>query len=126
MLFRSQLDVASLDLAGPFSAEEIAYALFSMDMHSSPGPDGFSPSFYKHFWASVKLALLDLLADFHAGTLLLDGLNRAHLVLLPKRDGVHSADAFRPISLQNCPIKLFSKVMLNGARGSIPVYSSKP
>jgi hypothetical protein len=41
----------------------------------------------------------------------LDGLNRTFLVLLPKKDGANTADAFR--SLQNCPMKLFTKVLAN-------------
>ena len=57
--------------------------------------------------------MTQLFCAFYDGSLDLDGLNRAHLVLLPKKDGVRTADGFRPISLQNCPMKLFSKVMVN-------------
>ena len=39
------LDLASCDLSAPFSASEITTALFAMDMHASPGPDGFGPPF---------------------------------------------------------------------------------
>jgi len=42
------------------------------------------------------------------------------LVLIPKKAGVRTADAFRPISLQNCPMKLFTKVMANRLRAAIP------
>jgi len=84
-----------------------------MDVHASPGPDGFGPSFYRHFWPSLKHDMTQLFCAFYDGSLDLDGLNRAHLVLLPKKDGVRTADGFRPISLQNCPMKLFSKVMVN-------------
>lgn len=48
------------------------------------------------------------------------GLNRAHLILLPKKEGVVTADTFRPISLQNCPMKLFTKVLVNMLRSAIP------
>ena len=65
--------------------------------------------------------MLWLFHDFHVGTLDLDGLNRALLVLLPKKDGVRTADTFRPISLQNCPMKLFSKVMVNRLKPAIPI-----
>jgi hypothetical protein len=43
----------------------------------------------------------------------LDGLNRAFLVLLPKKDGARTAASFRPISLQGCLVKSFAKVMTN-------------
>jgi len=100
--------------------DEIVAALFAMDMHSSPGPDGFGPSFYKAFWQFVRDDLLWLFNNFHAGTLDLDGLNRALLVLLSKKDGVRTVDTFWPISLQNCPMKLFSKVMVNRLKPVIP------
>jgi hypothetical protein len=77
--------------------QELSAALFSMDMFSNPGPDGFGPSFYKAFWLNLKNFLLDGLADCHEGRLDLDGLNRAHLVLLPKGEGVRKADGFWPI-----------------------------
>jgi hypothetical protein len=101
--------------------EELSAALFSMDMFSSPGPDGFEPSFYKTFWPNCKHLLLTWLADCHEGRANLDGINRAHLVLLPKGEGVRKADGFRPISLQNCPMKVFSKILVNRLKPSILV-----
>ena len=54
--------------------------------------------------------MLHLFEQFYDGSLDLDCLNRAHLVLIPKKENSRTADAFRPISLQNCPMKLFTKV----------------
>ena len=57
-----------------------------------------------------------LFTEFHAGTLNLDGLNRALLVLLLKKKGVrcappmHSDPSLCKIGL---PMKLFSKAMIN-------------
>ena len=72
-------------ISGSFTMSEITTALFAMDMHSSPGPDGFGPSFYKHFWNVLRDDVLLLFNDFHAGALDLDGLNRALLVQLPQK-----------------------------------------
>ena len=107
------MDVASCNLSMPFSNSEITEALFAMDTRASPGPDGFGPSFYRKFWPSIGPDVHHLFAGFFYGTLDLDGLNRALLVLIPKKEGVWTADGFRPISLQNYPMKLFSKVMVN-------------
>jgi hypothetical protein len=114
------LSVAHLPLSDPFTADEISEALFAMDMNASPGPDGFEPAFYKFFWANLKPYVLQLFRDFHSGSIDLDGLNRAHLILLPKHDGVQSSDGYCPISLQNCLTK-FSKVMANRLKAVIPV-----
>jgi len=51
----------------------------------------------------------------------MDGLNRALLVLLPKKEGIRTPDGFRPISLQNWPMKLFAKVLVNRLKPSIPL-----
>lgn len=47
--------------------------------------------------------------------------NRATIVLLPKKDDARTADAFRPISLQNCPIKGIAKVLTNRLKPLIPL-----
>jgi hypothetical protein len=91
-----------------------------MDMHASPGPDGFGPSYHNYFWAVLKEDVLRLFYEFHSGNLELDGLNQALLVLHPKKEGVRTADGFRPISLQNCPMKLFPRVMVNRLKPAIP------
>lgn len=109
-----------LDVSAPFSADEISEALFVMDMHANPGPDGFGPSFYKAFWPLLKPRILALFNNFYNGVLNLDALNKAHLVLLPKSETTTQASGFRPISLQNCPMKLISKAMANRVKAAIP------
>jgi hypothetical protein len=96
------MDISSSTLSEPFSISELTHALFAMDVHASPGPDGFGPSFYRHFWSALKNDVLQLFNEFDAGCLDLDGLNHALLVLLPTKEGVRTADGFRPRSLQNC------------------------
>lgn len=72
------------------------------------------------FWPKMKPFIHGLFDDFHSGQLDLDGLNRAHLVLLPKTDNALEAANYRPISLQNCPMKLFSKALVNRLKPAIP------
>lgn len=90
---------------------EIHRAFFDMNVKSSPGPDGFDPAFYRLFLNTVSTDVQGLFSAFHDGTLRLDGMNRAHLVHLPKREGTRSTDAFRPISLQGCLVKSFAKAL---------------
>jgi hypothetical protein len=51
------------------------------------------------------------LQDFFDGVAPLDGLNRAFISLLPKKDVVLTADGFRPISLQNCVMKVVTRIL---------------
>ncbi|KAK1685871.1 hypothetical protein QYE76_046719 [Lolium multiflorum] len=104
----------------PFSIEEIRAALFSMNDNSSPGPDGFGPAFYKRNWDLVKSTLLDSLADFHSLSSDLRPINKSHIVLLPKKEGANRPDNFRPISLQNCCLKIHSKCLTLRLKYLIP------
>jgi hypothetical protein len=48
---------------------------------------------------------------FHRGDAQLEHINRSHMVLLPKKLGAVGVDAFRPICLQNCTMKILSQVL---------------
>jgi phosphomevalonate kinase len=48
---------------------------------------------------------------FHRGDAQLKHINRSHMVLLPKKPGAGGVDAFRPICLQNCTMKILSQVL---------------
>jgi hypothetical protein len=100
--------------------EEISNALYDTDTNANPGPDEFGLSFNRAIWPSVKNDITHLIETFFHGILNLDGLNRMFLVLLPKKDGANTADAFR--SLQNCPMKLFTKVLANRLPLLIPTF----
>jgi hypothetical protein len=104
--------VSGLDaLEDPYSEAEARSALWAMRVDSSPGPDGFGPAFYRAFWDVVRGDVMEFLADFHAGVAPLDGVNRAFTALLPKKADMLTADGFRPISLQNCIMKLVTRIL---------------
>lgn len=86
---------------------------FSMDTILSLGLDSFGPSFYRTFWPVVERDVSALFVAFSTEELNLDRLNRAHLILLPKKDGARTLDAFRPISLQGCFVKVLTKAMVH-------------
>lgn len=72
-----------------------------MNPQASPGLDGFGPFFYRNFWHILKNQIFQLSSQFHKGDADTERINRAHIVLLPKKEVATSPDAFRPISLQN-------------------------
>jgi hypothetical protein len=98
-------------LEAPFTLQEAKDAVWSMRTDSSPGPDGFGPAFFRTFWDVVSPDLMAFLQDFFDGVAPLDGLNRAFISLLPKKDVVLTADGFRPISLQNCVMKVVTRIL---------------
>jgi mannosylglycoprotein endo-beta-mannosidase len=91
-----------------------------MNDNSSPEPDGFGPAFFKKNWDLVKLNLLDSLSSFHNLSSDLRPINKSHIILLPKKEGANKPDNFRPISLQNCCLKVHTNVLLSGSGTSSP------
>ena len=80
------LDSSGLD--NPFTEAEIWAAVCSSPAEKAPGPDGFSGSFYKACWLTIKDDLVAVFNKFHrlaVGDFA--SLNRAVIALLPKKDG---------------------------------------
>jgi len=57
---------------------------------------------------------------FYRGKADLERLNRSHMVLIPKKLAAVEVDAFRPICLQNCSLKILSKVLTTRLQKEIP------
>ena len=107
-------DVHIVDLSSlvvPFSVTEAKEAIRQMNRNSAPGPDGFGPGFYTAAWDTVEEKVMNFVNAFAAGEADLERLNRAFVVLLPKKPGAISPADYRPICLQNCSLR-----KKNGAR----------
>jgi hypothetical protein len=112
-------DARPAHLNNPFSPGEIKNAFLGMNKLSSPGPDGFGPSFFSTFWETVAPDILALFRSFYDGSMDLSWINRAFLVLLPKIESANHPSQFRPISLQNCIMKPITKVLTTRLQSAI-------
>lgn len=110
-LYDSTALVDQQHLDAPFTMAEAKKALQSINKTSAPGPDGFGSAFYCAAWDHVAPQIEQLLVEFHSGDADLARINRAHIILLPKKMGIISPEAYRPISLQNITVKLLTKIM---------------
>jgi hypothetical protein len=110
-LYRGARTVDGPALAAPFKEKEVKAALDGMDRSSAPGPDGLGPSFFRPAWPTVKTAMLHLFNTVHARNAHLGAINRAHVVLLPKSDGMLAPEGYRLVSLQNCSMKTVCKAL---------------
>lgn len=100
------------NLSDPVTIEEIKQVIEQTSNNKAPGPDGFTPEFYKIF---KDLLLPDLctvynqvIANPHTS---LHPLNDSHIILIPKKEGANQPKDFRPINLINSVQKIFSKIM---------------
>lgn len=99
-------------LTGPVTMDEVRRAVFSMKSYKAPGPDGFQPLFYKHFWELVYSDLWSFVQQT-----LLQGpsdtsISKILIVLIPKIDQPMRFKELRPISLCNLRYNIITKVLV--------------
>lgn len=103
----------NLCLTAPFTKEEFRIAMFSMHLDKCPGPDGYNPGFYQHFWSLCSDDIFkECCAWLDTGQFPPD-LNMTNIALIPKGHSQHSMKDWRPIALCNVLYKLISKVLAN-------------
>lgn len=113
----------SSQLECDFSMEEIQRVIDSLVPGKSPGPDGFTPRFYKTF----KTELMPIMKQtFNAvSTTVPFGSQsmQAYITLVPKIDKDHTlCGNYRPISLTNLDLRIYSKIIANRLTPIIPRY----
>ena len=99
------------EAVAPFTENDALRALRAMSSDSAPGPDGVGSGFYKAAWPTCKDAIMRFLHAFHDGVADLQLINRALIVLIPKKEAAVAPGDFRPVSLQNCPVKILTKLL---------------
>jgi hypothetical protein len=104
-------------LIADFAEEEVLEAISQMEHNKAPGPDGFPAEFYKHFWETIKLDLMNLFVQLQQGDLQLYKLNFGVITLLPKKEDAFQIQQYRPICLLNVSFKIFTKVGTNRITG---------
>lgn len=82
-----------------------------MNAANALGPNGLGPGLYNAAWGVTRATVMDFLHAFHAGLANLERINRAVIILIPKTETALTPSAFRPVSLQNCPVKILTKML---------------
>jgi hypothetical protein len=90
---------------------ELLVALTSMKNGKSPGPDGITVEFFKHFYDLLKEDLLMTVRESQRAGKIHGALNSTFLCLIPKKQDVSSFEDFHPISCCNVIYKLISKII---------------
>jgi hypothetical protein len=92
---------------------KIFQTLTSIGSSKALGPDGYTAFFFKYYWDTVKVDVMNFVWNFFRNNLLPRELNHTFLALIPKTSGSHSAHQFRPISLCNIAYKIIFKILAN-------------
>ncbi|GJX36838.1 RNA-directed DNA polymerase, eukaryota [Tanacetum coccineum] len=87
------------DLERMVSMEEVKRAVWDCGTDKSPGPDGFSFGFYRHFWPTIDNEVFEAVKYFFIHNNFPIGCNSAFIALIPKIPDANMVKDFRPISL---------------------------
>lgn len=104
-----------------FTEEEVWNVIREIPSDRAPGPDGFIGAFYHKAWPVIKRDIMAALLKLYVGDGRgFDKLNRAHIVLIPKKPDALEVSDYRPISLPHSFAKLFAKLLACRARKRMP------
>ncbi|XP_076931961.1 uncharacterized protein LOC143597314 [Bidens hawaiensis] len=92
----------SLWLERPFSMEEVKDAVWACGNDKSPGPDGFTFKFIRHFWEVMGKDFFDFVKEFERIGFLENGCNSSFISLIPKKKDPIAISDYRPINLIGC------------------------
>ena len=98
----------------PLSIQELHSALLSMKKGRSPGSNGFTSSFFRHFWDVVGIFLFRAVNEgLQNGTAILSHCESV-VTLIPKQGKPRDLlKGWRPISLLNVDFKIISSAIAN-------------
>ena len=105
----------SNSIARPITQEEVVDAITHSPNGKAPGPDGIPSEFYKHFKDTLATPMTRMFNDI----LLIGGCTpvswyQSKCILIPKKKaGLDNLANWRPITLENCDLKIFSRILAN-------------
>ena len=97
--------------------KELDVAVKSLKNNKAPGPDGFSPEFYKLFWPQLEHYFRDYVNESHKTGSLTKNILSGVITCLPKSGKARNLiKNWRPISLLNTSYKIISTCITNRLR----------
>ena len=102
-----------VDLAKPYTVEEVEYAIKEMSLLKAPGLDSMPSLFYQTYWTDVGMGVSQVVFSNINNGSLLKYVNHTFITLIPKVKNPKRVTEFRPISLCNVIYKIISKVIAN-------------
>ena len=106
-------DQQNSNLQVNLSEYEIETAINQMTKKKPPGPDGLSIEFYIHCWSIIKHEVIKMLRELFSTQFIKPQIKTGYLTLIHKKGPKNQITNYRPISLLNYDLKIFSKCLTN-------------
>lgn len=117
-LFLSEDDKSVCD--EDISTEEIKYALFGMALKKSPGGDGLTTEFYRHFYGILEPIIYKIYNEMFKKGHMSKSMKCGIINLIYKNKGdKRELKNWRPISLLNVDYKVIARCLSNRLKGVI-------
>ena len=100
-------------LQNDLSEFEIETAISKMVKGKAPGPDGLSVEFYTQCWPIVKHDFVNLLNQMYSTQTIDNRTKSGFITLIYKKGPKTKISNYRPISLLNYDLKIFTKCLTN-------------
>lgn len=99
-------------LEAPITIEELSAVIKTVKHGKAPGPDGFTIQYYKNFFPLLGRYMTKAFNEIGRAAALPPDSLMAHILVIPK-EGKDPAEcgSYRPISLLNVDLKLFTKLL---------------
>nr|GEU80679.1 RNA-directed DNA polymerase, eukaryota, reverse transcriptase zinc-binding domain protein [Tanacetum cinerariifolium] len=101
------------DLERYVSKEELKRAMWDCGTDKSPGPNGFTFGFYRHFWSTMENDVFVAVNHFLTYGDIHKGCNSSFIALISKVPDANLVKDFRPISLIGSIYKIIAKILAN-------------
>ncbi|XP_020694670.1 uncharacterized protein LOC110108384 [Dendrobium catenatum] len=99
---------------------EIKEIIVNLGSNKSSGFDGITHSFFKVFWNTIRMDVVNAVKQFFVTGLMNKEWKDTLIVLIPKSPNPSTPSAYRPISLCNSIYKIAAKILLNRMLGIMP------
>ncbi len=97
----------------PITEKEIEKVIKNLKTEKSPGCDGLTPEFYKHFWPKIKKLFMNMVSEVQEKGIMPYTQRKALLALLFKKGDDTLLKNYRPISLTNYDYKIICFTLAN-------------
>ena len=114
------LDPDETDLTRPITTDEVRYTISQTKSGKSPGPDGLSTEFYKSNWDVIADDFTDVLNEIHASAHIPGAMKLGCITLIHKKNARDLLKNYRPISLLNADLKIYTKILANRLKRVLP------
>lgn len=100
---------------------ELDEAVKNIASDRSPGPDGLTANFYKHFWEEIRDLLFNAITESITQKELMTTMKQGVIKLIPKPEkDKRLLNNFRPITLLNTDYKIFTTALAIRLKNGLP------